>query len=81
MAMAVYPGTPAWEAGLREGDVIVQVGELPASTLTIREFQDVMTGPEGTDVEFLIAPRGDDTGSVEQRIIATRSFLDPSLLL
>lgn len=70
----VLPGTPADEAGLRPGDVIVEVDGTPAALLSLSDFQSLMTGPEGTDVDFVLGYEG-DSGAVEEPIVVTRTFL------
>jgi len=78
-AMKVYPGTPAWEMGLETGDVIVEVDGLPTAALTLDEFIEVMTGPEGTDVAFVLGWET-DTGWGEEDLVLTRAYLDESLV-
>ena len=76
---AVYPGTPAWDLGLERGDVIVEVDGLPASTLELDEFIEVATGPEGSEVDLVVAYDG-DTGTVEEELSVARSFLSHALV-
>ena len=71
----VIPGSPAEEEGLQPGDVIVSVDGLPTSALETDEFVQVMTGPEGTEVVFVLAYE-DDTGAVEEEVTITRAVLD-----
>lgn len=56
----VHADTPAGRAGLQPGDIITEVDGLPAATLTLEEFQQVMTGPEGTDITFVVEHPGDN---------------------
>jgi hypothetical protein len=79
VAQRVYSGTPAFDAGLEAGDRIVEVDGLPTDTLTLDEFLDVMTGPEGTQVEFYVEAEG-DTGLFEERHVLTRESMDASAL-
>jgi carboxyl-terminal processing protease len=79
LVAGVLPGTPAWEAGLRDGDVIVEVDGLATAALELEEFQQVMTGPEDTEVEFVVSLPG-DTGDSLMTVTATRRYLDRSLL-
>jgi carboxyl-terminal processing protease len=72
----VVPLTPAWDAGLESGDVIVEVDGTPAGLLSLSDFQAVMTGPEGTEVDFVVEYEA-DTGFVEEEVTAARAFLDP----
>lgn len=75
--MAVLPDTPAARAGLEVGDIIVEVDGLPTDALTAQEFIEVMTGPEGTDVDFVIAYEADTGWDTEEHTI-TRSTIAPN---
>lgn len=50
----VRPGTPAWEAGLRQGDRIVTVDGEDVEGMTDNDFIAFGTGPEGSVVELLL---------------------------
>lgn len=69
----VQPGSPAERMGLAPGDLIVEVDGLPTDTLDIDEFIEVMTGPEGSEVDFVIE-HPDDTGDGEAMTL-TRAFI------
>lgn len=69
---SVHAGTPAEALGLEPGDVIVEVDGLPTSALSAVEFQQVLAGPEGTAVRFLVA-RGDED---PQPYEIVRSFVE-----
>ncbi len=71
----VVEGTPAWEAGLEAGDLIVAVGDEPVGGLNAEAFVDRMTGPEGTEVDFTISYSTDD-GEAEESVRVTRQYLD-----
>ncbi len=77
LVMGVMPGSPAEQAGLQEGDVIVEVDGHDATALNPREFSEIMTGPEGTSVQFVLAMEG-DTGLVEELVELERAFLSRS---
>ena len=70
----VLPGTPAARMGLAEGDLIVEVDGLPTSALELDEFIEIMTGPAGTEVEFVIETEL-DTGFLEEKLVLTREVL------
>lgn len=54
----VYPGTPAEEAGLRDGDVIVKVGDIEAESMELSELTSHIKGEEGTTVHMEILRSG-----------------------
>ncbi len=71
----VMPGTPAARAGLESGDVILEVAGVPVATLGDEEFIQRMTGPEGSDIDFIVGFESDE-GFVEEEVTVTRQFLD-----
>lgn len=74
---AVMPGTPAAELGLGPGDLIVEVDGMDARELGLHGFIDAMTGPEGTEVEFVVrVGEGDD--AVEEPLVIVRRYLERS---
>ena len=44
-------GSPASEAGLRSGDIILKLGNVPVKGLTLSEAIDIMRGPKGSKIE------------------------------
>lgn len=56
----VYPGTPAEEAGLRDGDVISKVGEIEADSMELSELTSHIKGEEGTKVHLEIVRAGEN---------------------
>jgi hypothetical protein len=76
VVLGVLPGSPAWEAGLEPGDLVVEVDGTPTALLSADEFQQVMTGPEDTPVRFVVGYPTDE-GWEEEELVATRRFLDP----
>lgn len=49
---APFPHTPAYRAGLRPGDVIIEVDGKPMAGLNTTEVANNLRGPEGTEVEI-----------------------------
>src|ERR1700690_1108957 len=49
--VAPYVGAPAYNAGLRPGDVIIKVDDKPTEGLTTSEVADMLKGPKGTVVK------------------------------
>jgi hypothetical protein len=73
--VAVNPGTPASEMGLTEGEVIIEADGESTADMEIDEFIEILTGPEGSDVDFVILdPK--DTGDDGQRLTLTRRYIE-----
>ncbi|MFK7930036.1 MAG: S41 family peptidase [Myxococcota bacterium] len=72
----VHRGTPAYRAGLRDGDIIVGVDGEGTTGLDLNDFIARTTGAEGTDVEVVVRTAD---GREETHVIE-RQFLDRSLL-
>ncbi|MBT7257347.1 MAG: PDZ domain-containing protein, partial [Planctomycetaceae bacterium] len=53
-------GSPALEAGLEAGDVIVRIGVRHTADLTIEESQKLLKGPAGKDVELTVRRKDED---------------------
>lgn len=54
----VIPDTPAERAGLRIGDIILEVNGEPTKDLTLNEVISKIRGPKGTKVKLLILREG-----------------------
>ncbi|OGZ92518.1 MAG: hypothetical protein A2510_00695, partial [Candidatus Staskawiczbacteria bacterium RIFOXYD12_FULL_37_10] len=52
--IAPLEGTPAQSAGLKAGDIILEINGQDASNITIEEAVNLIRGPEGTDVVLTI---------------------------
>lgn len=55
----VYPGTPAEEAGVRDGDVIAKVGEIEGDSMELSELVTHIKGEEGTKVHLELIRAGE----------------------
>jgi carboxyl-terminal processing protease len=54
VVMAPYVGAPAYNAGLRPGDMIVKVDEKSTDNLSTTEVADLLKGPKGTVVKIVV---------------------------
>ena len=58
VVMAPYVGSPAYNAGLRPGDVIVKVDDKSTDGLSTTEVADMLKGPKGTVVKITVSREG-----------------------
>jgi len=52
--------TPAAEAGLQAGDLIIRLGDKPVKGMDLRDAVDIMRGKPGTDLDLTIIREGED---------------------
>lgn len=50
--VSVERGSPAWESGMRSGDLIESIGGLPTGTMSLWEAENRLKGPEGTSIDI-----------------------------
>jgi carboxyl-terminal processing protease len=60
VVVAPFVGSPAYKAGLRPGDVIVEVNDKKTDGLNSIEVADLLKGPKGTAVQVKVARDGAD---------------------
>src|SRR3974390_949185 len=58
VVMSPYVGAPAYNAGLRPGDVIVKVDDKSTDGLNTTEVADMLKGPKGTVVKITVTREG-----------------------
>ncbi|HEY1923915.1 MAG TPA: S41 family peptidase, partial [Candidatus Acidoferrum sp.] len=58
VVMAPYVGAPAYNAGIRPGDVIVKVDEKSTDGLTTSDVADMLKGAKGTNVKITVTREG-----------------------
>jgi hypothetical protein len=66
--LAVVPDSPAWDAGLRDGDRILSVDDEPVGGLEASDFIAIGTGPVGTEARLVLESEdgGRETVSLER---------------
>lgn len=60
IVIAPFPGSPAYKAGIRPGDAILEVNDKRTDNLSTTEVADLLKGPRGTPVQILIAREGSE---------------------
>ena len=58
VVIAPTPGAPAYKAGLRPGDVLLEVNDKKCEGLTTSEVAEILRGPRGTKVTIKVAREG-----------------------
>ncbi|MBI3895383.1 MAG: PDZ domain-containing protein [Acidobacteria bacterium] len=58
IVLAPFVGSPAYKAGLRPGDVIVQVDNTSTDNLNTSEIAELLKGPKGTKVRIRVTREG-----------------------
>ena len=58
--MVIHPfgGTPAYKAGLRPGDLLLEVNDKRVDNLTTSEVAEMLKGPKGTKVQVVVNREG-----------------------
>ena len=55
IVIAPFPGSPAYKAGIRPGDAILEVNDKKTDGLSTTEVADLLKGPRGTKVQVVVA--------------------------
>nr|MCU0246081.1 S41 family peptidase [Bryobacter sp.] len=58
VVIAPFPASPAYKAGIRPGDFILEVNDKKCEGLTTSEVADLLKGPRGTQVQVMVAREG-----------------------
>ena len=68
--VSTFDGQPAEEAGLRRGDIVLQVDDTPIENMSIYEAITLIRGPAGTSLHLTVLREGEEPFEVE--LIRTR---------
>ncbi len=84
--IAVIPGSPAQDVGLKPGDVLTAVGDDPVAGMSSADLGELIKGPEGTSVTMTVDRAGQSlTFTVERRRfqtpVATLEMLEGGIAL
>ncbi|HYZ82869.1 MAG TPA: S41 family peptidase [Bryobacteraceae bacterium] len=60
IVIAPFEGSPAYKAGIRPGDAIIEVNDKRTDGLTTTEVADLLKGPRGTQVQVVIVREGNE---------------------
>lgn len=55
-----FPGSPAYKAGIRPGDLLMEINDKKTEGLSTSEVADILKGPRGTKVQIVVAREGVD---------------------
>jgi carboxyl-terminal processing protease len=69
-------GSPAWEAGITSGDIIVKIDGKSSHDITVEDAADLLRGEPGTTVNVTLRREGQSserTVTLERRIVATKA--------
>ncbi|MES1261057.1 MAG: S41 family peptidase, partial [Acidobacteriota bacterium] len=58
IVIAPFVGSPAYKAGLRPGDIIIEVNDKSTDGLDSTKVADLLKGPKGTPVQIKVAREG-----------------------
>jgi carboxyl-terminal processing protease len=58
IVMEIFTGAPAYKAGLRPGDVIIEVSDKSTEGLSTADVADLLKGPRGTTVKVAVMRQG-----------------------
>lgn len=58
MVMHPFGGTPAYKAGIRPGDMLVEVNDKRVDNLTTTDVAEMLKGPKGTKVQVVVNREG-----------------------
>jgi carboxyl-terminal processing protease len=72
VVIACFEGSPAYRAGLRAGDSVIQIDGEPLNRLTLHEVLAKVRGRVGSRMTLVVRPRG---GTAEREIVLRRGVI------
>jgi carboxyl-terminal processing protease len=83
-----FPGSPAYRAGIRPGDVILEVNDKKTDGLTTSDIADLLRGPRGTQVQVKMGREGVDKplifnvvrDAIERKSVNDAFWLKPGIM-
>src|SRR5437763_3543857 len=87
IVIAPFTGSPAYKAGIRPGDAILEVNDKRTDGLTTTEVADLLKGPRGTHVQVVIAREGVEKpipfnitrGEIPRKSVEDAFFVKPGI--
>ena len=87
IVIAPFEGSPAYKAGIRPGDAILEVNDKRTDGLTTTEVADLLKGPLGTQVQVIIAREGVEKpipfnitrGEIPRKSVEDAFFVKPGI--
>ncbi|MBM3794116.1 MAG: PDZ domain-containing protein, partial [Acidobacteria bacterium] len=87
MVIAPFPGSPAYKAGIRPGDVIMTVNDKSTENLRTDEVADLLKGPKGTPVQVVVSREGAPSnltlnivrGEISRKSVPEAFFVKPGI--
>lgn len=87
VVVAPFTGSPAYKAGIRPGDVILEVDGKRTEGMSSKEVADLLKGPKGTPVTVVIGREGVDKpltfqlirGEIPRYSVQTAFWLKPGI--
>jgi carboxyl-terminal processing protease len=88
VVVAPFTGSPAYKAGIRPGDVILEVNDKRTDGLNTTQVADLLKGPKGTPVQIVIAREGVEKpiifnvirGEIPRHSVETAFFIKPGIV-
>jgi len=88
IVVAPFAGSPAYKAGIRPGDAILEVNDKRTDNLSTTEVADMLKGPRGTQVQVVIGREGSEKplsfnitrDEIPRKSVEDASWLKPGIM-